>query len=149
MGTAASEKRRKRPETRKEALARLGRENEERAELKRMRKLAKSRNKNEFHFEFYSVDKNMRKKIKMDADDLRKTLRFIDREIKRSRKIVEESVARSGPSKHVRFTEDGEAAIDVDDSKTQRASTDNEYERYISELKEKRKEVVERLNEIE
>jgi hypothetical protein len=77
-------------ETRRELLERLKNDRNEFNKIKEMKNTIESKNKNEFHFGYYSVEKNMLKIKKIKIDELNKKLKLVDFEIKRSEKKIED-----------------------------------------------------------
>lgn len=108
------------PENKKEALERLKKEKELKREKEELIKEVKEKNKNEFYFSFYSMNKNMIKKTKLEKAELLKTLKYIDSEIVRCERII---------------------------SKNKGIEQENttEYEEYVAELKIKRRELFNKI----
>ncbi|ELA42014.1 uncharacterized protein VICG_00861 [Vittaforma corneae ATCC 50505] len=134
------------PETKKEALERLKKERESREARATMIREIQSRNKDEFYFSFYSLDKNMIKRTVITQDELTKILKYIDSEILRCERILEDMVRPKSRNMHIKFT--GDKAIAEINEDPMVISTGGEYEKYIQNLIEKRKEVVEKLRKL-
>ena len=121
------------PESKQELMQRLKKERTDLESTKKLIEQIKSKNKNEFHFGFYSVNKNMVKITKLKLDEMKKALKYVDSEIKRVENKLETGMTFNKKS-HLIF-----------DSKTAASSsiepTRDELSEYIDTLKEKRKEL--------
>lgn len=125
------------PETRKELMLRL---KEERASLERRKTLSeqvKHRNKDEFHFGFYTVGKNMVKNKKLKIEELQKALKYVNCEIKRCENKIEAGML---------FYNDKHLVFGSLKKKNLIEPSNEELRNYVDELKAKRKEIVEKLN---
>lgn len=131
------------PEKKKEALIRLKKEREVRERKSLMKKEIREKNKDEFHFSFHTLNKNMIKKTDLDEDQLKKTLRYAESEIARCKRILEMSMKPSA-GRHVKFS-DGE---NHDVTVKSESPKQNEYEEYILELIEKTKEINTKINQL-
>lgn len=123
------------PESKKDALIRLKEEKEIENKKKEMQSEIKNKNKDEFHFEYYSTERNMIRREKLTEEELKKTLKYIDSEIVRCERKLENYCR---PLKNVtKFT----------DESNEDEIEDNEYVKYIKELKIKREVVYNKLKE--
>lgn len=116
------------PETRGEMLERLRREREVRETKKRMASSVRTKNKDEFHFAYYSVGKSMVKKVGASLDELRKALRYVDSEILRCERKLQS----------------GGAAVEGSNTRPGVPST-KEFEEYVETLRKKRREISEKV----
>lgn len=127
------------PETRKELMQRL---KNERADLETRKNLAeqvKSKNKDEFHFGFYSVNKNMVKTKKLKMEELKKALKYVDSEINRCENKIQSTMP---------FFRKQNLIFDSKvKSSSKEEPTVEELSIYIEQMKEKRKEIVEKIEE--
>lgn len=135
-----------RPETKKDALERLRREREVREMKTSMIRDIRFKNKDEFHFSFYSVDKNMTRRTAVSQEELTRILRYIDSEILRCERILENAVRAKPNNRHIKF--DVDEAVGEASEEPEITPTSNEYEEYIQDLMEKRKDVVGKLNKL-
>lgn len=121
------------PETRKEALKRLQTIREAAEKKVEIQRKIEKKNKDEFYFAFYSLDKSLVRKKEMGREELLKAIRYIDREIRRSENILKETVLP-------KFVGRPECRDKSEKEKHQR-----EYEEYIEQLVAKRQEAVGKL----
>lgn len=119
-----------RPESRSEMLQRQKGEREMREAKERMISSILSKNRNEFHFGYYSVGKNMVKRVDTSLDELRKTLKYVDSEILRCERKLQYGIAVS---------EDGLGS-------RSRIPDSREFEEYVEALKKKRQKLAERID---
>lgn len=103
-----------RPENKKELLVRLDNERAQREKALELEKHAKERNKDEFHFAYYSTRPNMTKYVELSLDELTKQLRYIDSEILRSEDKLKTGISKANVNKHIRF-DDQEIDAMLDD----------------------------------
>lgn len=129
------------PECKKDALQRLQKERNVREKKTEMKRDIEKRNKDEFHFLFYSHNKNMVRKTAVSVEELKKTLRYVNSEISRCRGVLERAIKPSAGT-HTVFSDGSIVEVKTPEKKPQ----SSEYEEYISNLIEKRKEVVEMLS---
>lgn len=132
------------PETKKEMLNRLKEERNIKENKSKIIKEIKEKNKDEFHFGFYSVNKNMIKKIEFTKDELKKTLKYVESEIKRVEGNLESNYKKEKINKKIIFSDSENEIIKFDNLKV----TKNEYEKYVEELQNKKLEILEHLNKI-
>lgn len=128
------------PETRKDLMLRL---KNERADLEKRKVLAeqiKSKNKDEFHFAFHNISKNMVKNKKLKLDELKKTLKYVDNEIKRCERKMEATMDNFN-DRHLIF--DGAVKI----KKSLAEPSRSELKSYVEEMKSKRSEIVLKISE--
>lgn len=133
------------PENKKETLERLKLEREKRENKIKMIQEIKNKNKDEFHFSYYSINKNMVKKISIDKEELKKMLKYVDSEILRCERILEERITKMNKNKHIVFTDDGENEEKIEPVKVSKT----EYENYLEELIKKRSEIREKLSRLD
>lgn len=122
------------PETKQELLQRLKKEKLDLETKSKLTNQIENKNKNEFHFGFYSVNKNMVKVKKLKLDEMKRALKYIDSEIKRCENKIE-SIMPFNKKKLIIF--DSKIQVSADTEPTTEELTD-----YIYTLKEKRREVV-------
>lgn len=139
-----SESRRKygKRETSDERVQRLHAVKELKLEQTKLKKEAQNKNPDSFFYDFYSVGKNLVKEKKLGLDDLKRTKRYVESEIRRCEKKIEDSMTPSQSSKHIRFTDDGEIV-----EAPARVSNKNksEFADYIDEMKNKLVELDSRI----
>lgn len=122
------------PETKQELLQRLKKEKLDLETKSKLTNQIENKNKNEFHFGFYSVNKNMVKVKKLKLDEMKRALKYIDSEIKRCENKIE-SIMPFNKKELIIF--DSKIQVSADTEPTTKELTD-----YIYTLKEKRREIV-------
>lgn len=129
------------PESKKSMLLRQKKEREHREAKARMADDIRSKNRNEFHFSYHTVGKNMVKRVGISLDELRKTLKYVDSEILRCERKLQSSLSPL-TGKHTRLLDSGAA------STLAKIPSSKEFEEYIETLKQKRREIVDKIDSI-
>lgn len=128
------------PEDKKEARERLKKEAVDREKKLQMIEDIRNKNPDEFHFSYYSMNRSMTKRTVLDKEELKKILKYIDSEIKRCEKIIENTMKSRRINKHIRFDESK-----AEESVSESNEDFSEYEEYVRNLKEKRSEIVDKI----
>jgi len=124
------------PETRKELIERLGKEKKLKRELAEMEEEVKKKNKNEFHFGYYSRNRSMVKKEKLTEDELKKKLKYVECEITKYKRKIRASNDAIEPLKKDNSAMAGGKGESIE-----------EYRRYVEELENKRDEIWAKIKE--
>ncbi|KAM0681762.1 hypothetical protein GINT2_000277 [Glugoides intestinalis] len=154
------------PENKQEALERLKKEREAKEKKLEIIEQVKNKNKDEFHFAYYSLSKDMIKRTTMKKDDLKKLLKYADSEILRSERLLECKMRKERKNTHIKFDVTEDESYSKEDVSEQSVTDDESYSKedvseqsvtddeddtkqrevYIEMLKEKRGEIIELIN---
>lgn len=157
-------KKRSSPENKHQMTSRLIAEREILKKKKDFATAVKEKNPDAFHFEYYSYDKNMKKKLNLSKEDLKKHLKFVESEIVRCNRKLENIFNNKIIGKKIIFDSSEDAQINDSTHKDKKINDANSedsqifnnseceekmiYEKYIQELKDKRGEILNKLDNL-
>lgn len=136
-------------EKKKELVKRLAKINKQRDDINKAKEEIRNKTGQEYFFGYYSVKKDngcVYRTEDSSIDELKKMKVYIDSEIHRSEKKIEKCIPRP-TNVHIKFESDNEANEDLFDFEKNEKMR-QEFVEYINQLKEKRKEVLDRINDL-
>lgn len=137
-------------ERKRDLVKRLAKINKQKEDIKKAKEEIRNKSGQEYFFGYHSLKRDGSGIHRVDdptIDELVKIKAYIDNEIQRSVRRLEKYVPRPRGT-HIKFEEDSEERGEMDLGLGQNEETRREFERYVSDLAEKRKEVVRRIDEL-
>ncbi|CAD27100.2 hypothetical protein [Encephalitozoon cuniculi GB-M1] len=138
-------------EKKKDLVKRLAKINKQKDEIRKAKEEIRHKSGQEYFFGYHSVKKDGSSIYRVDEptiEELAKMKIYIDNEIQRCRKKLER-YAPMPCGTHIKFEEDSLEKNEADMRFGQKEEIREEFERYMEELIVKRREVLERMNELE